>query len=441
MTITKSIKQDEKYIWHPFTQHKISPLPIKIVSGKMTKLKDEKGNSYIDLISSWWVNVHGHCHPYIARAIFKQSKKIEQVIFGGFTHEPAIELAKKIIKILPKNLKKVFFSDNGSTAVEVALKIAYQYWFNKNKKKKTFIAFKNAYHGDTVGAMSLSSGSDLFSTFKDLFFKIKLFDYPSTWEGDNEIEKKEELVLEKIDKELKNNHDIAGIIIEPLIQGSGGMNVCREIFIKKLAKVINKRKNLLIFDEVMTGFGRTGDFFACKKTNTKPDIICLSKGLTGGFLPLSLTITTDKIYKNFLGTNFDKALAHGHSFTANPLGCAASIASLNLFKSKKVFEKIKNIERQHYIFSKKLRKLEIVEKIRICGTIIAFDIKGFGSGYRAIIPMKIKKFFLDKGLLLRPLGNVIYIMPPYCILKKELKYSYKIIYQGLKKLDETRSHN
>ena len=434
MKNSKSIKLDKKYIWHPFTQHKISPIPIKIVSGKMTKLKDDKGKTYIDLISSWWVNTHGHSHPYIAKAIYKQSKKLEQVIFGGFTHDPAIELAKKITNVLPGNLKKVFFSDNGSTAVEVALKIAYQYWFNQNKKRRTFIAFKNAYHGDTVGAMSLSSGSDLFSTFKELFFKVKLFDYPSTWHGDKKIEEKENIILNKIENEFKKNNDIAGLIIEPLIQGSGGMNICRNIFMQKLSKIVKKHNNLLIYDEVMTGFGRTGELFACKKIKTKPDIICLSKGLTGGFLPLSLTITTNKIYNNFLGYNFDKALAHGHSFTANPLGCAASIASLNLFKSKRIFKKIKDIEKEHRFFTKKLLKLNSIEKIRICGTILAFDIKGFGSGYKAMIPEKIKNFFLEKGLLLRPLGNVLYIMPPYCILKNELKYAYKIIYEALKKI-------
>jgi len=434
MKISKSVLLDKKFIWHPFTQHKISSEPIKIVSGRMTKLKDDKGKSYLDLISSWWVNTHGHSHPYIAKAIYKQSKKLEQVIFGGFTHDPAIELAKRITNILPGNLKKVFFSDNGSTAVEVALKIAYQYWFNKNKKRKTFIAFKNAYHGDTVGAMSLGSGSDLFSVFKELFFKIKLFDYPSTWYEDKNIEEKENKILIKIENEFKKNNDIAGLIIEPLVQGSGGMNICRSIFMKKLSKLVKKYNNLLIYDEVMTGFGRTGEIFACKKTKTQPDIICLSKGLTGGFLPLSLTITTNKIYNNFLGDNFDKALAHGHSFTANPLGCAASIASLNLFKSKKIFKKIKTIEKQHHIFLKKLLKLNSIEKTRICGTILAFNIKGFGNGYKAMIPDKIKKFFLDKGLLLRPLGNVFYIMPPYCILKNELKYAYKIIYEGLKKI-------
>ncbi|PPR35616.1 MAG: Adenosylmethionine-8-amino-7-oxononanoate aminotransferase [Alphaproteobacteria bacterium MarineAlpha6_Bin3] len=434
MKNSKSIKLDQKHIWHPFTQHKISPIPIKIVSGKMTKLKDDKGKTYIDLISSWWVNTHGHCHPYIAKAIYKQSKKLEQVIFGGFTHEPAIELAKRISNILPRDLKKVFFSDNGSTAVEVALKIAYQYWFNQNKKKKTFIAFKNAYHGDTIGAMSLGSGSDLFSVFKDLFFNIKLFDYPSTWEGDTKIEEKESLILKKIENEFKKNNDIAGLIIEPLIQGSGGMNICRNIFMQKLSKIVKKYNNLLIYDEVMTGFGRTGEIFACKKIKTKPDIICLSKGLTGGFLPLSLTITTKKIYNNFLGNNFDKALAHGHSFTANPLGCAASIASLDLFKSKKIFKKIKDIEKKNKIFSKKISKLDSIEKIRTCGTVLAFNVKGFGDGYKAKIPEKIKNFFLNKGLLLRPLGNVLYIMPPYCILNRELNYAYKIIYEGLKKI-------
>ena len=266
MNNSKSIKQDKKYIWHPYTQHKISTIPIKIVSGKMTKLKDDKGKSYLDLISSWWVNTHGHSHPYIAKAIYKQSKKLEQVIFGGFTHDPAIELAKRITNILPVKLKKVFFSDNGSTAVEVALKIAYQYWFNKNKKKKTFIAFKNAYHGDTVGAMSLAGGSDLFSVFKELFFKIKLFDYPSTWQGDKNIKKKEKETLNKIENDFKKNNEIAGLIIEPLVQGSGGMNICRSIFLQKLSKIVKKYNNLLIYDEVMTGFGRTGEFFACKKS-------------------------------------------------------------------------------------------------------------------------------------------------------------------------------
>ena len=282
--------------------------------------------------------------------------------------------------------------------------------------------------------MSLAGGSDLFSVFKELFFKIKLFDYPSTWQGDKNIKKKEKEILNKIENEFKKNNEIAGLIIEPLVQGSGGMNICRSIFLQKLSKIVKKYNNLLIYDEVMTGFGRTGEIFACKKSKTQPDIICLSKGLTGGFLPLSLTVTTNKIYNNFLGDNFDKALAHGHSFTANPLGCAASIASLNLFKSKKTFKKIKTIEKQHHIFLKKLLKLNSIEKIRICGTILAFNIKGFGNGYKAMIPEKIKKFFLDKGLLLRPLGNVLYIMPPYCILKNELKYAYKIIYEGLKKI-------
>ena len=282
--------------------------------------------------------------------------------------------------------------------------------------------------------MSLASGSELFSVFKELFFKIKFFDYPSTWKGDKSVEIKERLILIKIENELKRNNAIAGLIIEPLIQGSGGMNICREIFLKKLSKLLKKYNILLIYDEVMTGFGRTGKMFACEKSKTQPDIICLSKGLTGGFLPLSLTITTNKIYNSFLGYNFDRALAHGHSFTANPLGCAASNASLNLFKSKKIFKKIKNIEEEHEIFSKKLLKLETVEKIRICGTVLAFDIKGFGTGYKAIIPKRIKEFFLEKGLLLRPLGNVLYIMPPYCILKNELKYAYKIIYEGLKKI-------
>jgi len=436
MKISKSVLLDKKFIWHPFTQHKIAPNPIKIISGKMAKLKDENGKEYLDLISSWWLNIHGHAHPFIAKQIFKQSKKLEQVIFGGFTHQPAIDLAQKIVNILPKNLEKVFFSDNGSTAVEVALKIAYQYWINvKGKKRNKFIAFKNAYHGDTVGSMTLGKGFDLFSVFKDLFFEIKIFEYPSTWIGDKNIENKEKKILKKIENEFKkNNSEIAGLIIEPLIQGSGGMNMSRSFFLQKLSEIIKKYKNILIYDEVLTGFGRTGEMFACEKSITSPDIICLSKGLTGGFLPLSLTITTKKIFNSFLGNNFDKALAHGHSFTANPLGCVASLASLNLFKKEKTYKKIKKIELKHYSFSEKLKKLNTIEKIRICGTILAFNIKGFGTGYKTAIPKHLKDFFLNKGLLLRPLGDVIYIMPPYCILDKELNYAYKIIYEGLKKI-------
>ncbi|HLB57893.1 MAG TPA: adenosylmethionine--8-amino-7-oxononanoate transaminase, partial [Gammaproteobacteria bacterium] len=295
--------RDRATIWHPYTQHQTTPLPLSIVRAKEAYLFDESHHRYLDLISSWWVNIHGHAHPEIAKAIYEQALTLEHVIFSGFTHEPAVLLAEELLQLLPPHFSKIFYSDNGSTAIEVALKMAYQFWRNQGvSTRQRFMVFENGYHGDTVGAMSLGKGSQFFKEFDDLLFKVDLFPYPATWIEDNNICEKEEKTLEKIADYLeKYGHETAALIIEPLIQGAGGMRLCRPLFLKKLETLLRTYNILMIYDEVMTGFGRTGNTFACQKAQTQPDIICLAKGLTGGFLPLAVTACREDIYQAFLG--------------------------------------------------------------------------------------------------------------------------------------------
>ncbi len=417
--------RDQTLIWHPFTQQQIAALPIPITRGDGAYLIDQEGKRYLDLISSWWVNLHGHAHPAIAEAIYEQALQLEHVIFAGFTHAPAVNLAEELLQILPNHFKKVFYSDNGSTAVEVALKMAYQYWRNLGEKSRTrFIAFENGYHGDTVGAMSLGKKIGFFSHFDDLLFAVDMFPYPTTWLQDETISIKEQRVLSQLTDYLeKHARETAALIIEPLIQGSSGMQMCRPEFLQQLEKLMRQYGVLVIYDEVMTGFGRTGEYFACLKANTKPDIICLAKGLTGGFLPLAVTVCEERIYQAFLGDNFDRALAHGHSFTANPLGCAAALASLKLLKNTETRARIQKISAVH---KEILPTLSGIERPRSCGTIAAFDLKtsiNYGSG----LSNKLRERFLQKGLLIRPLGNIIYFLPPYCVSESELRDSYDIV--------------
>lgn len=421
-------ERDHATIWHPLTQHQISPLPIPIERGEGAYLIDTSGNQYLDLVSSWWVTIHGHAEPSIAKAIYDQALQIEQVIFAGFTHEPAVTLAEKLLQLLPANLNKIYFSDNGSTAVEVALKMAYQYWRNQGDLKRTrFISFKNGYHGDTFGAMAMSKESFYFKQFSDLLFDVDMFDYPNTWISDVDIGEKENSILEKLKYHLEQHaHETAALIIEPLIQGSGGMNMCRPVFLKKLSALLKSYNVLLIYDEIMTGFYRTGELFACLKTETAPDMICLSKGLTGGFLPLSVTACSDNIYQAFLGSDYTKALGHSHSYTANPLGCAAALASLNLLLSDETAAKIKLIEQIHREELLKLDAYSNIEKIRYCGTAAAFDLK-LPADYGSVTSVNLRSLFLKHGLIIRPLGNIVYLLPPYCITEMDLRRAYEII--------------
>ena len=424
-------KKDKQFLWHPFTKIINEYDPIVISSAKNDILVDINGNEYVDLISSWWVNIHGHCKKEIIESIKKQSEKLEQVLFADFTHEPAVNLAEKIVDLMPKNLSRVFFSDNGSTAVEIAMKVAIQYWYNKGEKKKKFVSMTGNYHGDTFGAMSVGFSSGFYEPFKDFLIKSISIPYPDYWEGKNDIEKEELISLKTADEVLSDNKDdIAAVIFEPLIQGAGGMKVCRKEFLDKLLKKFRDAGVLIIFDEVMTGFGRTGKMFAADYLKTKPDIMCLAKSLTGGYIPLAATVFSQKIHDEFFGDDIKKAFLHGHSFTANPIACAAALTSLELFEKEQTLKKVKKISDIHCEFIKKLKKINI-SKPRVLGSIAAFEYNAINQKYGSSENQELKNIFLENGLLLRPLGNTIYLMPPYCIKEETLYNCYEKIIEIL----------
>lgn len=428
-----SIDLDRCHVWHPFTQAQTAPDSIPIAAARGIRLYAEDGREFWDMISSWWVNIHGHAHPTIAAAIAQQAHTLEQVIFAGFTHQPAVQLARALVQRLPIGMNRVFFSDDGSTAVEVALKMALQYWRNHGETQRTrFLAFEGGYHGDTVGAMSAGKGCGFFDTYGSLLFEVGLLPFPDTWDGDTAVVAKEQAALAQLDVYLATHGDtLAALIIEPLVQGSAGMRMCRPAFLQALASRLHKAGVLLIFDEVMTGFGRTGAMFASLKAQVTPDIICLSKGLTAGFLPMSVTVTSEAIYAAFLGETFDRALVHGHSFTANPLGCAAALASLQVFEDEQTLAKLPQIERWQRQGLATLAGHPLVQRIRVMGTIAAFDVVAVDAGYTSAIGPRLKAFFHERGLLLRPLGNVVYVLPPYCVTEAELKQVYAVIAEGL----------
>ena len=417
------VEKDKKYIWHPFTQMKTAETAIPIVKGEGTLLIDEKGNAYIDAISSWWVNLHGHSHPYIAEKVYAQMQKLEHVVFAGFTHNPAVELCEKLSKHLPSNQAKFFFSGDGSSAVEIALKMAVQYWKNKGENKTRFVALDGAYHGETFGAMSAGARSIFSAPFSDLLFECTHIPFP----------KDEQAAIQSLKTEIDNG-GIAAFIFEPLVQGAAGMRMYKAETLNKLMQICKEAGVLCIADEVMTGFGRTGTTFAVNQTEAKPDLICLSKGLSGGTLPISLTTCTNDIFDAFLGDDIQKAFLHGHSFTGNPIGCSAAIASLDLLEKKECQTAIKNIAKSHEIFAKRINSIEIIKDIRQTGTILAIELKSDSSGYASSMRQKLYQDFLDQGVLLRPLGNVIYILPPYCIKEQELKKIYNTIENQLKKM-------
>ncbi|WNZ22497.1 adenosylmethionine--8-amino-7-oxononanoate transaminase [Leptolyngbya sp. NK1-12] len=436
------------HLWYPYTQAKTAPSPLKVKSAQGIWLELEDGRRVMDCISSWWVNLHGHAHPQIAAAIYQQAKTLEQVIFAGLTHDPAEQLAEQLLQYLPSGLNRVFYSDNGSTAVEVALKMAYQYWVNKGvnlgvnpganlganlaEQRGTFIAFAGAYHGDTFGTMAVGARSLFSQVFSDLLFQVECVPFPATYLGDPAVQSQEDAVLELLETKLEQM-PYAGILIEPLVQGAGGMRMCRPEFLQRLRQIANQFNTLLIFDEVMTGFGRTGDWFACVKANVQPDIICLSKGITGGFLPLAVTICTETIYQAFYSDDPLKTLYHGHSYTANPLGCAAGLASLKLMQENE--SRFKGMETKHWQHLAALATHPKLENLRVTGTIAAMDIvTDAETSYLNPVGPQLRQQALDRGVLLRPLGNVLYLMPPYCITDDELTQVYETIAAILKTL-------
>ncbi len=399
---------------------KNAPEPIHIESGQGTLLFDVKGNSYIDAISSWWTNIHGHAHPYIAQKMFEQQQKLEHVIFAGFTHTPALELASRLIQNhLPKSVHKIFYSDNGSTAVEVALKMAVQYWYNIGNAKKKIIAFENAYHGDTFGSMSVSERGAFTKPFHNYLFDVIFIPIPK---------KGEEETSYQAMKAACTNNDVAGFIYEPLIQGAGGMLMYQPEALNNLLHIAKQHEVICIADEVMTGFYRTGKIFASDYILIKPDIICLSKGITGGTIALGATACAQFIFDAFYHTDKMKALYHGHSFTANPLACTASLASLDIIEETNFILKVENIVSKHKQFTEQLQKHGNFENIRMHGTIIAFDLKtDSNTNYFNNQRETLYQYFMQRGILLRPLGNTLYIMPPYCITDEELQKVYTAI--------------
>jgi len=418
--------EDEKYVWHPFTQVKTEQNPLVITHAIDATLIASDGSKYLDCNSSWWVNVHGHGNEHIADALQDQFHQIDHVIFAGVTHPKAIELAKRICEKLNNDLTKVFYSDNGSTAVEVALKMAIQYWHNQKINRPRILALEGAYHGDTFGAMSVGERDCFNVPFEPYFFEVTYLSFPTS-------EMEEEILINA--ENLLKSREFGCLILEPLIQGSAGMRIYSISFLEKLTTIAKKYGTLVIYDEIMTAFGRTGKLFAFEHTQVQPDIICLSKGLTGGVLPLGLTVTTQSIFDAFLSEERVKAFLHGHSFTGNPLACAAACASLDLFEKEETWAEIDAIGKRNAAFIETIKLYPQVKNVRGIGTILAIELNDSESGYFSQIKEIAYHYFLENGLLLRPLGNVIFINPPYCLTEDEQQYIFDVITRFLKELN------
>jgi len=429
------LARDRRYVWHPFTQHGTESDPIVIARAKGASLFDAAGKEYLDLASSWWTCTHGHSHPKLNAALAEQARQFEHVMFAGFTHQPAADLSALLAKALPGDLNCVFFSDDGSTSVEVALKIAYQYWINRGEpRRRTLIALDGGYHGDTLGAMSLGRGSQFFKPFNDLMCQVMVLPYPATFEGDDAVEDREAGALSAFEAILSDRrHGVAALIVEPLLQGASGMRVCRPSFLKRLVETAQEAGVLVIFDEVATGFGRTGTMFAMEQAKVVPDLVCLSKGLTAGYMPMAVTVARDEIFEAFLGEDFDRALPHGHSFTANPLACAVALASLALYEEENTLGRIARINRSHQAMMASLAGRADVTRLRTIGSILAFDVKEAGS-YGSDASRRLRDWYLARGLNIRPLGATVYLMPPYCITDAELTRAYDGVAEGLDRL-------
>lgn len=414
----------EGIVWHPYTQMKTAPAPIFIERGEGAWLYPKEGDPILDLISSWWVTVHGHAHPYIAHKIAEQAQKLEQVIFAGFTHAPAQNLAQQLIHLLPGPMASVFYSDNGSTAVEVGLKMALQYWNNQDIKRTKIIAFRSAYHGDTFGAMSVSARSVFTLPFTAQLFEVEYLPDPYPENLNESI-----ALIQKLGQEGQT----AAFIFEPLVLGAAGMITYSEDYLDQLIRQCRQYDILTIADEVMTGFGRTGSVFAMDQCQLKPDIICLSKGITGGFLPLGVTAANQKIYNAFLQDDRMKTFFHGHSYTANPLACTAALASLECFEMENTLEKISRIQSMHLKFAAQLEGNDQIQHIRVKGSLLAITLQEGKPtpDYLSELGPMIYSWFLKRGFLMRPLGNVLYLLPPYCIKEVELESAFTAILEFL----------
>jgi adenosylmethionine-8-amino-7-oxononanoate aminotransferase len=419
------VARDRAHLWHPYTQMRTAPPPLPIVRGEGAYLYTEDGRRILDGISSWWVNIHGHSHPKLNEALAAQAARLEHVMFAGCTHPPAVDLAERLVAVLPKGITRVFYSDNGSTAVEVAVKLATQYWINKGEpERQTIIALNHAYHGDTVGAMSVSEDSIFTRAFRPLLFPIVRAHSPYCYRCPLDLQYPSCGIacLGDLEHLLETRGTtVAAVIVEPMLQGAGGMIMWPREFLAGVRRLCDRFGVLMIADEVLTGFGRTGRMFACEHAAVAPDIICLSKALTAGYLPLGATCTTEAIYDAFLSDDRSRTFFHGHSFTANPLACAVALASLDLFAENDVLARVCRLEAQLKAGLAPLASLPMVGEVRVLGGVAAVELNG--DGYLDAMGPRLAVAFLDRGLLLRPLGNVLYFMPPYVITDAETSWA------------------
>ena len=409
-------ERDRAVIWHPYTPMKLRPNALGIVRGEGVHLYDEHGKAYIDAVSSWWVNLHGHSHPQIAQAIYQQAQTLAHCMFANLTHEPAVQLAERLLAITPGEMRHVFYSDNGSCATEIAIKMALQAFTNRAQPRRTIVALADGYHGDTFGAMS-ASGRGLFTEpFDDKLFNVAFIPAPTRERAAESL-----AALQKI----LANGDVAALIVEPLVQGAAGMQMHNADALSQLFAAAKAAGAYVIADEVMTGFGRTGTLFACNQLSVAPDMICLSKGLTGGTLPMAVTLCTDAVYDAFYSDDVRHALYHGHSYTANPIACAAALASLDLLLTDECAQARAMVADAHRAFADEMTTHAKIENVRTCGTILAMTIRtSSGSHYLSQERDRIYHYFLNRGVLLRPIGNVLYLIPPYCISAAQLQQIY-----------------
>ncbi len=420
-------------IWPPFTSLSESLPRLPIVKGRGAILHTRDGKKIIDAVSSWWVNLHGHAEPHIARAIARQAKQLEHVIFAGFTHPPAETLARELLPLLPGDFSKLFFSDDGSTSVEVALKLALQYFHNHRSSNTRILALEGAYHGDTFGAMSAGSRGLFSKPFDAKLFSVTHLPFPE--------KNREEKTITALQKEIKRGK-IAAFIYEPLVQGAAGMRIYSPKVLEKILRLLRKENILLIADEVMTGFGRTGNFFASESCATKPDLLCLSKGITGGFLPMGVTAVSKKIVNAFATPDRTKTFFHGHSYTANPLACAAAVASLKLLTQKTCRDSREAIHQAHRKFINEMQGHSSLKNLRVCGTILAMEFaleshepkSKQPKDYLSPLRDRLYRFFISQGVLLRPIGSTVYVLPPYVIRKTELAKIHSVLRLAAEKL-------
>ena len=433
-------ERDRACVWHPYTQMATAPPPLPIVRGEGVYLYTEDGRRLLDGISSWWVNIHGHAHPRLNAALAAQARQLEHVMFAGCTHPPAVELAERLVALLPPGITRVFYSDNGSTAVEVALKLACQYWGNRGEPaRRSFIALHGAYHGDTVGAMSASEDSLFTRPFASMLFTVHRAHAPYCYRCPLGLERSTCAIacLGDLERLLAGHGGtIAGVLVEPMLQGAGGMIVWPAEFLGGVRRLCDRHGVLMIADEVLTGFGRTGRMFACEHAAVTPDIICLSKALTGGYLPLGATATTEAVYEAFLSDDRTKTFFHGHSFTANPLACAVAVASLELFHETAALERVRQLEGWLRQGLAPLSSSPWVGEVRVIGGVGILELVGdkaakTAAGYLDTVGPRLAAAFLDRGLLLRPLGNILYLMPPYTITEGETAWAIEQIQEVL----------